>query len=243
MVSIVSNSCSQNQRISLRLWVFKFIDVEETETFEVCIEGYRPSDDTATVLRNWHSTAIEKRLSSTLLASRSGTIYELRGSIDRELAYQYGYPVDLVTAFANGFPENWKSILEEYFHVVKTANPLNAAHYYSMLARRRSHNTVRGKNVVQSDRRGERLSSIAPSVTACDAIIEESEHEKTVNSTDKDAEIGRSEEQMSVDASDKFSTTSFRKNEDERMERSTTQAPNNAKVRIFSQSSSQHSGW
>ncbi|KIH59313.1 SANTA protein, partial [Ancylostoma duodenale] len=108
---------SRTQRISLRLWVFKFIDVEDIESFGVCVEGYRPNDDTETVLRNWHSTAITKRITPTLLHSCSGSVYELRGSIDRELARQYGYPPELTELFLNGFPENWKSILKEYFYV------------------------------------------------------------------------------------------------------------------------------
>ncbi|KAK6028017.1 SANTA protein, partial [Ostertagia ostertagi] len=192
-----------------------FIDVEDIDSFGVCVEGYRPNDDTATVLRNWHSTAIEKRLSSSLLASHSGTIYELRGSIDRELAHQYGYPIELVTIFSNGFPENWKNVLKEYFHVVRTANPLNASHYFSMLARRRSLNTVRGQN--QSCYRGERLFSIASSATLPSAILEESEHEKTENNiTDSadDTEIGSQKEHLCKDSSNAASVASFKEHED-----------------------------
>ncbi|KAL6734149.1 hypothetical protein Aduo_004720 [Ancylostoma duodenale] len=173
---------SRTQRISLRLWVFKFIDVEDIESFGVCVEGYRPNDDTETVLRNWHSTAITKRITPTLLHSCSGSVYELRGSIDRELARQYGYPPELTELFLNGFPENWKSILKEYFYVVKTTNPMNASHYFSSIARRRSLNTVRGCSLLsassdsnRSNRRSERLSILPAPATLPVPIAEEIE--------------------------------------------------------------------
>ncbi|EYC08728.1 hypothetical protein Y032_0064g3501 [Ancylostoma ceylanicum] len=173
---------SRTHRISLRLWVFKFIDVEDIESFGVCVEGYRPNDETETVLRNWHSTAISKRITPSLLHSCSGSVYELRGSIDRELARQYGYPPELVELFLNGFPENWKSILKEYFYVVKTTNPMNASHYFSSIARRRSLNTVRGRNLLSGGResstsklRSERLSILPASTTLPVPIAEEIE--------------------------------------------------------------------
>ncbi|VDM72213.1 unnamed protein product [Strongylus vulgaris] len=103
--------------------MLQFVDVEDIESFGVCVEGYRPNDETETVLRNWHSTTIEKRITSTLLHSHSGSVYELRGSIDRDLAFQLGYPAELIAMFANGFPENWKSTLKEFFYVVLVSLP------------------------------------------------------------------------------------------------------------------------
>ncbi|CAJ0608578.1 unnamed protein product [Cylicocyclus nassatus] len=180
----------RKERISLRLWVFKFIDVVDIESFGVCVEGYRPSDETETVLRNWHSTAIEKRITSTLLHSHSGSVYELRGSIDRDLAFQFGYPGELIDMFANGFPEDWKSTLKEYFYVVKTTNPLNASHYFSVMARRRSSGLVRcqsrlstGTVFNKSNRRSERL-SILPAPGALPVPIEEEDEQKE-NSTSR----------------------------------------------------------
>ncbi|KAK5981818.1 hypothetical protein GCK32_000343 [Trichostrongylus colubriformis] len=209
MVSL-KTSRPQEQRISLRLWVFKFIDVEDIESFGVCVEGYRPSDDTATILRNWHSTAIERRISSSLLASRSGTLYELRGSIDKELAHQYGYPIGLVATFANGFPENWKSVLKEYFDVVKTTNLLNASHYFSMLARRRSLSTVRGHDQLQSDHLEERSSFTAPAIPF-NTIIEESVQEKTLNSNIAYEDVHKEDTTGMSDSSIKFLARSPKK--------------------------------
>ncbi|EPB70958.1 SANTA protein [Ancylostoma ceylanicum] len=208
---------SRTHRISLRLWVFKFIDVEDIESFGVCVEGYRPNDETETVLRNWHSTAIsvcailfviaslvmlascgiQKRITPSLLHSCSGSVYELRGSIDRELARQYGsffnyeiipllegscdtvhvissfegYPPELVELFLNGFPENWKSILKEYFYVVKTTNPMNASHYFSSIARRRSLNTVRGRNLLSGGRESSTVRSFQVAFQGIDLIL------------------------------------------------------------------------
>ncbi|KAK6734125.1 hypothetical protein RB195_017728 [Necator americanus] len=171
------------ERKSIRLWVFKFINGEDVDSFGVCVEGYRPSDDTETVLRNWHSTAIERRITSSLLQTSSGSVYELRGTIDKDLAHHYGYPAELVELFMNGFPENWKSILKEYFYVVKTTNPMNASYYFSAMARRRSSNFVRGQNVSsicdsnKDDRRRERL-SILPASTSLPVPIPEEDEQK-----------------------------------------------------------------
>uniref|UniRef100_A0A7I4Y3U3 Myb-like domain-containing protein n=1 Tax=Haemonchus contortus TaxID=6289 RepID=A0A7I4Y3U3_HAECO len=234
MTGEVNKSIFQKQRISLRLWAFKYIDVEDIKSFGVCVEGYRPSDDTATTMRNWHSTAIQRRISSSLLESCTGTIYELRGSIDKELAFQYGYPFGLVTAFEYGFPENWRDILKQYFDVVKTTNPLNASHHFSMLARRRSLNTVRGQNKLQeTPGQGERRTSFAASTTLPPTIYEESEHEITKSSTinnTREAQTDRGEEHFCADASDtrSSSTASLEKHENKSLVNGSNELTNSA---------------
>ncbi|VDN29713.1 unnamed protein product [Cylicostephanus goldi] len=92
--------------------------------------------------------------------------------------------------FANGFPEDWKSTLKEYFYVVKTTNPLNASHYFSVMARRRSSGFIRcqsrlstGTVFNKSNRRSDRL-SILPAPGALPVPIEEEDEQKE-NSTSR----------------------------------------------------------
>ncbi|KAJ1363755.1 hypothetical protein KIN20_023686 [Parelaphostrongylus tenuis] len=168
-------SLLHKERISLRLWAFRFINCEHAESFGVTVEGYRANDPTETVLRNWHSTAIEERISSSLLRSRTGSIYELRGSIDKDLAYLYGYPTDLVSAFTDGFPENWKHLLKKFFDTVRTTVPLSTSLNFSTFDRRQSQDAPRGR--IQANRVSVK-SALGTSATLPDVIAEEMEDEE-----------------------------------------------------------------
>ncbi|WKY00121.1 hypothetical protein Q1695_014748 [Nippostrongylus brasiliensis] len=179
-------------RISLRLWVFKFVDKDD-EPIGVCVEGYRPNDDTETVLRNWHSTVIEKRVTSSLLMTRSGRMYELRGSIDRDLAILYGYPIQLIDSFTNGFPENWKSILQEYSYLRKPRNSLNSSHCTNLseIARRLSSEATRVPKPFHSH-----LSVTVRSNKPATPIVEEEEPDQSRSSVANDATTEKEEESL-----------------------------------------------
>lgn len=181
----VRRSLPHKERISLRLWAFRFINYEDAESFGVTVEGYRANDQTETILRNWHSTAIEERISSSLLRSRTGTIYELRGPIDKDLAYLYGYPAHLVSAFAYGFPGNWKHLLKKFFDTVKTTIPLSTSLNFSTFDRLRSLDALGGAN--QTSRLSARSSAVGTSVTLPDVITEELEDEEVENTSSEDA--------------------------------------------------------
>uniref|UniRef100_A0A0K0DHL1 SANTA domain-containing protein n=1 Tax=Angiostrongylus cantonensis TaxID=6313 RepID=A0A0K0DHL1_ANGCA len=170
----VRGSVSSKERISLRLWVFKFIHYEDAESFGVSVEGYRPNDQTETTLRNWHSTAIEERISSSLLRSRSGSIYELRGCIDKELAHQYGYPAELVSMFTNGFPRNWKHILKKFSDAVRATIPLIKSQNFSTFGRCLTLDGLRESN--QTVQLSAGISILTPSLTLPD-VTEELESE------------------------------------------------------------------
>uniref|UniRef100_A0A1I7XCM0 SANTA domain-containing protein n=1 Tax=Heterorhabditis bacteriophora TaxID=37862 RepID=A0A1I7XCM0_HETBA len=117
-------SLGSKDRICIRLWVFKFV-INNDGDFGVCVEGYRPNDATETILRNWHSTIIKERLTSTLLITRSGSTYELRGNMDETLATQYGYPSSLTDMFKCGFPPDWESVLREYYDSIRSVYTYN----------------------------------------------------------------------------------------------------------------------
>ncbi|VDP35545.1 unnamed protein product [Heligmosomoides polygyrus] len=73
--------------------------------------------------------------------------------------------------FINGFPENWRDVLKEYFHVLKATNSLNTSHF-SSFARRRSSSTVRGHSQSKITHRTSSLSTVLPEV------IHEERHEE-----------------------------------------------------------------
>ena len=63
--------------------------------------------------RTWHSGPIVKRLSSRLVATRSGTLYRLDGPLNREGLDKLDIG-ELAVPFEDGFPENWLSVINRY---------------------------------------------------------------------------------------------------------------------------------
>lgn len=92
-------------------WWPKLIPEEEAAPHAVpnplvVVEGFKINNgETDGVL--WHSSVISKRESSSVLTSKSGTTYILRGSINAAAARREGFSEVFIAKFALGFPENW----------------------------------------------------------------------------------------------------------------------------------------
>ncbi|CAH1263950.1 MIS18BP1 [Branchiostoma lanceolatum] len=77
---------------------------------DIVVEGHRKQDPEH---QYWHSTAIVKRMHSRMVVTGSGTMYKLRGLIDRAMVLEQGFPAKVAKAFKAGFPENWREVLED----------------------------------------------------------------------------------------------------------------------------------
>ncbi|XP_035682277.1 protein bfr2-like [Branchiostoma floridae] len=77
---------------------------------DIVVEGHRKQDPEH---QYWHSTAIVKRVTSRMVVTGSGTVYRLRGFIDRSMVLEQGFHAKIAKAFKTGFPENWKEVLED----------------------------------------------------------------------------------------------------------------------------------
>eukprot|EP00058_Branchiostoma_floridae_P011647 XP_002597135.1 hypothetical protein BRAFLDRAFT_121299 [Branchiostoma floridae] len=77
---------------------------------DIVVEGHRKQDPEH---QYWHSTAIVKRVTSRMVVTGSGTVYRLRGFIDRSMVLEQGFHAKVARAFKMGFPENWKEVLED----------------------------------------------------------------------------------------------------------------------------------
>ncbi|KAI8514724.1 hypothetical protein Bbelb_073150 [Branchiostoma belcheri] len=77
---------------------------------DIVVEGHRKQDPEH---QFWHSTAIVKRVTSRTVVTGSGTVYQLRGVVDRAMVLEQGFHVKVARAFRTGFPENWKQVVED----------------------------------------------------------------------------------------------------------------------------------
>ncbi|XP_052768765.1 uncharacterized protein LOC128209009 [Mya arenaria] len=64
--------------------------------------------------RVWHSTAIEERLDRNRLKSSSGSVYKLKGHMDKLLAIDTGLPEIVISKFKHGFPKEWLELVQEH---------------------------------------------------------------------------------------------------------------------------------
>lgn len=59
----------------------------------------------------WHTSTIKDAPEATLVMTFTGSFYRLNGSIDVQKMECNGFSKDVIKAFRNGFPTNWKTIL------------------------------------------------------------------------------------------------------------------------------------
>ncbi|KAJ2161067.1 hypothetical protein GGF46_001738 [Coemansia sp. RSA 552] len=78
----------------------------------VTISGSYTKFNGTVVMR--HSSPIEGVFDERLLRGRSSTIYQLMGPPDTEMMRARGLPSYLADVFDNGFPRNWRQLVEEY---------------------------------------------------------------------------------------------------------------------------------
>lgn len=76
----------------------------------IYVEGYKVEDGAPTETQ-WHSTVIAARVGSHTVQTLSGSLYELKGSIDWHRTRQQGLTEATADAFKDGFPEDWIEVL------------------------------------------------------------------------------------------------------------------------------------
>lgn len=95
-------------------WTFRFAvrDCGASKLFEnfgIVLEGFRIDQD-----RDWKTSCVTAVKSSNRLCTAS-TEYELMGPMNTPLALQQGFPAKFIRFFKNGFPDNWHSLISDFF--------------------------------------------------------------------------------------------------------------------------------
>ncbi|XP_071963183.1 uncharacterized protein [Antedon mediterranea] len=100
----VLQKVSTKPPIELRNWSLRTVQHKG-----LYVEGHRTGDPKGEF---WHSSAIVKRVTAKQLETGSGSIYKLIGRIDALMTEEYGFSKSLVKKFQNGFPKNWKELIQ-----------------------------------------------------------------------------------------------------------------------------------
>ncbi|KAJ1990147.1 hypothetical protein GGI26_004751 [Coemansia sp. RSA 1358] len=106
----VRSPASSMQVCLLQAW-FACLDPEKRT---ITVSGSFIKPNGKTVLR--HSTPIEHIHDSRILLATTGTIYQLASSVDVEMMRVNGFPEHLVPYFVDGFPRNWRDLIDGYFN-------------------------------------------------------------------------------------------------------------------------------
>ncbi|KAF9278219.1 histone H2B [Mortierella alpina] len=64
----------------------------------------------------WHTSFIKEAVDPSTVMTLTGSLYHLQGSIDQERMRSNGFPQDVVEAFKDGFPADWRNILSDHFN-------------------------------------------------------------------------------------------------------------------------------
>ncbi|KAJ1733624.1 hypothetical protein LPJ72_002773 [Coemansia sp. Benny D160-2] len=99
---------SNAQVCVLHRW-FACIDIEKRA---ITVSGSFAKPNGKTVLR--HSTPIEQAHDGRILVASTGTIYQLASAADLDLMRANGFPEYLIPYFVDGFPRDWRQLVEGY---------------------------------------------------------------------------------------------------------------------------------
>ena len=66
----------------------------------------------------WFTSRVISRIKSNLVQTKGGP-YCLEGKMNFQLAFSYGTPQFILSAFKSGFPENWETYREEWRKFIK----------------------------------------------------------------------------------------------------------------------------
>ncbi|KAJ2572184.1 hypothetical protein GGH19_004772 [Coemansia sp. RSA 1807] len=99
----------------LRNW-YVCVDVEK---MAVTVSGSFTKPNGTTVAR--HSSPIDIAFDERVVAASSGTVYQLVDLPDLEMMRTKGLPPYLISSFTEGFPRNWKKLVDEYLVVAAGA--------------------------------------------------------------------------------------------------------------------------
>ncbi|VDD96477.1 unnamed protein product [Enterobius vermicularis] len=108
--------------------------LEYEPELEVRIEGYRSKDFKDDCFRTWRSSKIVERFNSRTIYS-SRTKYLLCGIIDVESALLIGYPHLIIECFKEGFPPDWKSVLQNHYIEIKKSLIRNVPWFINIISR------------------------------------------------------------------------------------------------------------
>eukprot|EP00761_Pharyngomonas_kirbyi_P005812 gb/GECH01005818.1/.p1 GENE.gb/GECH01005818.1/~~gb/GECH01005818.1/.p1 ORF type:complete len:684 (+),score=190.60 gb/GECH01005818.1/:1-2052(+) len=104
------NECYQNyKKVCLSEWSIVFKQSKDGH-FGLCVEGFRNQDDQFSYI----SSEIVERLSNFSVKSRNETIFQLEGNMHAEEMDTSELPRDIVEAFIEGFPPNWKKFVDMF---------------------------------------------------------------------------------------------------------------------------------
>ncbi|KAJ2076698.1 hypothetical protein H4R24_005548 [Coemansia sp. RSA 988] len=118
----------------LRNWIV-CVDVDK---MAVTVSGSFTKPNGNTVAR--HSSSIEMAIDERVLRASSGTVYQLVDTPDLDLMRTKGFPEYLIPYFVDGFPRNWKRLVDDYLAVAAGAQhgrgaPLSRRDGYPMMNR------------------------------------------------------------------------------------------------------------
>ncbi|KAJ1864585.1 hypothetical protein LPJ78_003240 [Coemansia sp. RSA 989] len=85
------------------------------EKLAVTVSGSYTKPNGIAVAR--HSSPIDIAIERRTIVATSGTMYQLVDAPDLEMMRMKGMPEYLVSQFADGFPRNWKQLVEEYLGI------------------------------------------------------------------------------------------------------------------------------
>ncbi|XP_059143372.1 mis18-binding protein 1-like [Physella acuta] len=94
------------QEIVLRDWIIRPLPVCRG----LCVEGQKLGREDF-----WHSTAIAEAKTAKVVVTVSGSVYKLKGKINKLCTIDNGFPESIAKAFSKGFPPNWKELIKEYY--------------------------------------------------------------------------------------------------------------------------------
>ncbi|XP_052028242.1 mis18-binding protein 1-like [Apodemus sylvaticus] len=107
----IAREVKKYQVVQLQEWMIK---VSSNNT-AICIQGKLVNMTDV----YWHSNVIVERIKHNKLRTLSGTIYILKGLIDRVSMKEAGFPHYLTWKFMFGFPQNWKEHIDNFLEQLR----------------------------------------------------------------------------------------------------------------------------
>ncbi|XP_052040627.1 mis18-binding protein 1-like, partial [Apodemus sylvaticus] len=107
----IAREVKKYQVVQLQEWMIK---VNSNNT-AICIQGKLVNMTDV----YWHSNVIVERVKHNKLRTLSGTIYILKGLIDRVSMKEAGFPHYLTWKFMFGFPQNWKEHIDNFLEQLR----------------------------------------------------------------------------------------------------------------------------
>ncbi|XP_067680694.1 mis18-binding protein 1-like [Haliotis asinina] len=98
---------SQHQPTKLYEWIIKPVP----QSRGICLDGKRDKK----ITEYWQTGVVTERLTAAMVATSSGSRYQLVGQMDLYEATEAGIPPETAKKFKKGFPGNWVHLVEEFF--------------------------------------------------------------------------------------------------------------------------------